>query len=86
MPANTLLTDNQGAIASANKPRYELSARSKHIDIQFHVIRDAIQNGLIQLEYVRTHEMTVDILTKALPRELHQQHVTGMGMARASGA
>jgi hypothetical protein len=86
MPANILLSDNQGAIASANKPRFELSARSKHIDIRFHVIRDAIQNGLIRLEYVRTHEMTADILTKALPREPHQQHVAGMGMARAPGA
>jgi hypothetical protein len=59
-----------------------MSGKSKHIDVRFHVVRDAAANGLIRLEYVRTSEMTADILTKALPKELHQRHVKGLGMDR----
>jgi hypothetical protein len=33
MPANRLFSDNQGAIATANKPKYVILNRSKHIDI-----------------------------------------------------
>ena len=55
--------DNQGAIITANQPTYMMSGRSKHIDVRFHVVRDAAANGLIRLEYVRTEDMTADILT-----------------------
>jgi reverse transcriptase-like protein len=80
MPANNLYCDNQGAIATASQPIHAISSRSKHIDVRFHVIRDAAANGLIRLEYVRTGDMTADILTKALPRETFQRHVRGLGM------
>ncbi|EED20849.1 hypothetical protein TSTA_080820 [Talaromyces stipitatus ATCC 10500] len=80
MPSNIIYCDNQGAIATANQPSHSPSTRSKHIDICFHVIREAIANGLIRLEYICTTEMTADILTKALPKELHKRHVKGMGM------
>jgi hypothetical protein len=33
MPANRLFSDNQGAITIANKPKYVILNRSKHIDI-----------------------------------------------------
>jgi hypothetical protein len=82
MPANALYCDNQGAIITASQPTYMMSGKSKHIDVRFHVVRDAAANGLIRLEYVRTSEMTADILTKALPKELHQRHVRGLGMER----
>ena len=83
MPANILYCDNQGAIATTGQPSYAVSGRSKHIDIRFHIIRDAVANGLIHLEYVRTSDMTADILTKPLPKELHLRHVKGLGMDKA---
>jgi hypothetical protein len=82
MPANWLLSDNQGAILTANHPKHVISNRSKHIDIQFHIIREATANELVQLEYVRTANMTADILTKALPQELHLRHMKGLGMEK----
>jgi hypothetical protein len=83
MPANNLYCGNQGAIATASQPIHAISNRSKHVDVRFHVICDAAANGLIHLEYVRISHMTADILTKALPKELHQRHVKGLGMDRA---
>jgi hypothetical protein len=82
MPANALYCDNQGAITTANEPTYMVSGRSKHIDVRFHVIRDAAANGLIRLEYVRTEDVTAGVLTKALPRETFQRHVRGLGNVR----
>jgi hypothetical protein len=82
MPANRLFSDNQGPISTANKPKYVISNRSKHIDNRFHIIYEAATNGLVRLEYVRTADMTADILTKALPRELHLRHMKGLGMEK----
>lgn len=61
-----LFTDNQGALALAQSGAYH--ARTKHIDIQYHYIREAVKNCLISLNYCPTEDMTADILTKALAR------------------
>ena len=61
----TLYSDSQSAIALTKDGSYH--ARTKHIDIRYHFIRFAVQNGSIKLIYCPTDEMTADILTKALP-------------------
>jgi hypothetical protein len=38
---------------------------------------------LVRPEYVQALDMTADILTKALPKELQLRHVKGLGMDRA---
>jgi hypothetical protein len=82
MPMNRLFLDNQGTIIIANKLKYVISNRSKHIDIQFHIICKAAANRLVQLKYVRTANMTANILTKALPQELHLHYMKGLGMEK----
>jgi hypothetical protein len=47
--AQFLYGDNKGAIALANNPAYH--ARTKHIDIQYHLIRECVENGVIKLSY-----------------------------------
>ena len=58
----------------------QVNERTKHIDIRFHFVRDAYQQGRIRIKYLPTADMTADILTKALSREAHQRHVRGMGL------
>ena len=58
--------DNQGAIAIVKNPISH--ARTKHIDIKFHYVREAIHDGTIELVYCPTQQMTADMLTKPLPR------------------
>lgn len=62
--------DNQGAIALAKNPRFH--ARTKHIDIQTHYIRDSIATKQVALEYVPTENQIADGLTKPLPRDAFQ--------------
>ena len=70
--------DNQGAIAMAKNPVGH--ARTKHIDIRYHFVREGVQDGAIILKYVATGEMIADILTKPLPKCTFQKLVIELGM------
>ena len=54
--------------------------RSKHIDTRYHYIRDILQKGEIQVDYVPSEENPADIFTKALAADLHHNCVLGMGL------
>ena len=73
-----MMEDNQGAIALAKNPIGH--SRTKHIDIRFHFIREAQENGLIQVRYCPTDEMLADLLTKPLPRSSFQRLRKCLGM------
>ena len=81
--ATTLFCDNQAAVRLALTDNYH--ARTKHIDIRFHFIRDTIQRMEISLAYCPTDDMTADILTKALPRWKVVQHAVTLGLGRPCG-
>ena len=42
------------------------SRRTRHMDVKHHIVRDAIDGGIVHVEYVRSGEQHADILTKAL--------------------
>jgi hypothetical protein len=48
----------------ANNPEYY--SRTKHIDIQYHFVREKILEGIIDLNCIPTKEQIADIFTKAL--------------------
>jgi hypothetical protein len=77
--ALTVFTDSQGAQALAKNPVQH--ARTKHIDIQHHFIRETIENGFLQLDYTPTASMVADILTKALPAPQHQNLTALLGLS-----
>jgi hypothetical protein len=56
--------DNQSCIKLSENPVFH--DRSKHIEIRYHFIRDYVQRGAVELQYISTEEQVVDILTKAL--------------------
>ena len=67
-----VLVDNDGAISPANN---SLSpARTKHIDVRFHFIRELTTSKTISVEYVPTKEQRADILTKALAGAIFKEH------------
>ena len=78
-PMSTLNGDNQGAIALARNPEYH--ARTKHIDIQYHFIRELVSTDTIHLRFCPSTDMIADIMTKALPRPTHDKHTHGMGLS-----
>jgi hypothetical protein len=42
------------------------TSRTKHIDIQYHFLRDHQQKGDIEIAFVSTHNQLADIFTKPL--------------------
>jgi hypothetical protein len=56
--------DNQSCIKLSENPVFH--DRSKHIEIRYHFIRDYVQRGAVELQYISTEEQVADILTKAL--------------------
>ena len=59
-----LFLDSMLAIDLANNPKHH--AKTKHIDIQYHFVREKIQEGTISLNYIPTKEQLANILTKGL--------------------
>ena len=58
----------------------EFHSRTKHIDVQYHYIREAIEDGLVTVSYIPTNEMAADSLTKPLPREQFLSGLSQLGL------
>ncbi|KAG5860164.1 hypothetical protein JTB14_032319 [Gonioctena quinquepunctata] len=54
--------------------------RSKHIDVRYHFIQEAISNKLVDLKYLPTDEMLADVLTKALCLPKHSKFTCELGL------
>ena len=68
-PTLTIFSDNQGACAISHNP--EFHARTKHIDIAYHFLRDLVRSKILDVVYVNTLFNLADIFTKGLPRDRH---------------
>ena len=55
--------DNMSTIAMTKNPVFH--ARTKHIELRHHFIRDLVSEGEIQLEFISTNDQPADVLTKA---------------------
>jgi hypothetical protein len=62
--ATTVYVDNQSAIKLVKNP--ELHSRSKHIEVQYHYVREQALKSRIKVEYISTTVQLADINTKAL--------------------
>ncbi|GKE25734.1 retrovirus-related pol polyprotein from transposon TNT 1-94 [Tanacetum coccineum] len=55
-------------------------SRSKHINIRYHFIKEQVENGVVELYFVRTEYQLADIFTKALCRERIEFLIDKLGM------
>ena len=69
----TILVDNESAIKLGQNP--EFHKKSKHIDIQYHYIREAIQDNKVKLIYINTKRQLADLLTKNVNRTLFREFI-----------
>ncbi|GJZ10671.1 hypothetical protein Tco_0545430 [Tanacetum coccineum] len=62
-----LYCDNKSAIALCyNNVQH---SRAKHINVRYHFIKEQVENGTVELYFVRTEYELADIFTKSLSRE-----------------
>lgn len=78
----TINCDNQSAMAVASREAF--SARTKHIDVSHHFIRQHVASGLIVLKYVPTDENVADCLTKAVGKNKMTFGSNGFGLVCAN--
>jgi len=74
----TLLTDSESALKLANNP--EFHKRSKHIDITYYFIREAILDKKVDLIYVNTKKQLADGFTKALDNIKHKNFINCLNL------
>ncbi|GKV11817.1 hypothetical protein SLEP1_g23036 [Rubroshorea leprosula] len=61
-----LFCDNQNAIYLGKNPQFH--SRTKHVDLRYHWIRDAIEEKVLDVEKVHTDDNSSDMMTKSLVR------------------
>ncbi|GKC55384.1 retrovirus-related pol polyprotein from transposon TNT 1-94 [Tanacetum coccineum] len=77
-----LYCDNKSAIAlCCNNVQH---SRAKHIDVRYHFIKEQVENGIVELYFVRTEYQLADIFTKPLPRESFNFLIEKLGMKSMS--
>ncbi|GJX84842.1 retrovirus-related pol polyprotein from transposon TNT 1-94 [Tanacetum coccineum] len=73
-----LYYDSQSAIAISCNPVQH--SRTKHIHTRYHFIKEQVENGIIELYFVRTEYQLADMFTKALPEDRFKYLVRRIGM------
>ncbi|GKC68713.1 hypothetical protein Tco_1101311, partial [Tanacetum coccineum] len=74
----TLFCDNKSAIQiAANSAMHK---KTKHFDIDVHIVREKVTSGLIKTEKVDSKSQIVDILTNALRSAQHAVLTKKLGL------
>lgn len=76
-----IFCDNQAAISLSRD--FQFHAKSEHIDIQHHFIRDAVSDGSVAVTYVPGEENPADLFTKGLARVKHEKFAADIGLMPA---
>ncbi|XP_074328266.1 secreted RxLR effector protein 161-like [Apium graveolens] len=75
-----IFCDNSSTIQLARNPVFH--ARSKHIEVRFHFLRDLENNGIVQLVHCGTNDQVVDVLTKPLKLETFRKMRERLGVCK----
>ncbi|GJR86897.1 hypothetical protein Tco_0210908 [Tanacetum coccineum] len=73
-----LYCDSQSAITISCNPVQH--SRTKHIHTRYHFIKEHVENGIIELYFVRTEYQLADMFTKALSEDRFKYLVRRIGM------
>ena len=73
-----LWSDSQSAIHLAKNSAFH--SRKKHIQLRYHFIQSAMEDGLVRLCKIHTSQNFADMLTKVVPREKLSFCSTSVGL------
>jgi hypothetical protein len=76
--------DNQQTLRLLQEEGMKLSTKLRHVDIHNHWLRERVQEGHIEIEYIQSKEMLADGLTKALTSDAFVQWRRKLGLVDVS--
>ena len=76
----TINCDSQAAIAFTKDHKYH--SRTKHIYVKYNFVRGIIAQEKVRVQYISTHNMIDDPLTKPIARDVFVGHVRSLGLPR----
>ena len=74
----TILSDNQSAIALSKGNKFHL--RTKHIDLRYHFIREAVEDEKVRMKHLPSGDNVADIFTKTLAKVKFTHFVSMLGL------
>jgi hypothetical protein len=78
-----LWCDNLGATYLCANPVFH--ARAKHIEIDFHFVREKVARRQLDIRFVSTKDQVADGFTKALGTRLFEQFRTNLNLIKKPG-
>ena len=75
----TIMGDNQGAIALSKDNKFH--AQTKHIDLRYYFICEAVEKKQVVMKYIPTADNVADIFMKALAKPKYTHFVKLLGLA-----
>ena len=70
--------NNQGVITLAKDNKFH--ARTKHIDVRYHFIREAVEDRKVMVQYIPTRDNVSNIFTKLLAKAKFQELAELLGL------
>ncbi|CAM8900949.1 unnamed protein product [Rhodiola kirilowii] len=75
-----LWCDNLGATYLSANPVFH--ARTKHIEIDFHFVREMVARGDLDVRFISTNDQLADIFTKPATKQMLQQFSNNLNLTR----
>jgi hypothetical protein len=75
-----LWCDNIGATYLSSNPMFH--ARTKHIEVDFHFVRERINQKQLQIRFISPKDQVADIFTKPLPLPLYEHYKHNLNLLR----
>ncbi|KAB2630096.1 hypothetical protein D8674_007615 [Pyrus ussuriensis x Pyrus communis] len=80
----SLYCDNLSALALSSNSVFH--SKIKHLDTDYHFVREKVQRGDLMVHYIPTEDQVADVFTKGLHSPIFQKHCRILGLSVGSAA
>ena len=58
-------------------------ARTKHIEIDFHFVRERVASGVLQVKFISSNDQLADVFTKPSTRQMLDRFKTNLNLVHS---